>query len=88
MTITMKLGQQHASASVAFSLFVTVIIYHASSRLLTLKKVRDTKLSVTMAMTRWIKRERAQDLRQREDEIVSKAYDITHTSVELYSPLL
>ena len=80
-----------ASASIAFFVFILVITYHAIYRLPTLKKVQHTKSCVTITISRWIKREKARDLRQREGKsvhVIDKVQDITHTSVELYSPLL
>lgn len=81
-----------ASVSVAFSVFMILIIYHGVCQLLTMKKVRDTKGRFVVAMTRWIKeKERAEDPGEREDKtihVTGKAHEITHTSVELCSPLL
>ena len=74
------------SASIAFIMFVFVILYHFSMKLASLKMCKDMKLHIVTAITKMRKSEGLELDDQQKGQATGGF--VTHTSIELHEPLL
>ena len=70
------------STTIAFITFVFIIVYHATVKLASLKRCKDMRVHVVMAINKW--------RNGKEPELQHRAVDdvVTHTSVDLNESLL